>query len=55
MPSILKSRSDANRNKILYKWIRTLGLYSPENNLMVVKILDAARKSAKTGKAVIFK
>ena len=31
------------------------GLYSPENNLMVVKILDAARKSAKTGKAVVFK
>ena len=25
MPSILKSKSDANRNKILYKWIRALG------------------------------
>jgi len=30
-------------------------LYSPENNLMVVKILSAARESAKTGKTVKFK
>lgn len=30
-------------------------LYSLENNLMVVKILDAARESAKTGKVVKFK
>lgn len=31
------------------------GLYSLENNLQVVEILDAARKSAKTGKRVVFK
>ena len=31
------------------------GLYSLENNLMVVKILDAARESAKTGKTIILK
>ncbi len=30
------------------------GLYSLENNMLVVQILDAARKSAKTGKAVKF-
>ena len=30
------------------------GLYSLENNLMVVRILDAARVSAKTGKEVKF-
>lgn len=30
------------------------GLYSLENNLLVVKILDAARESAKTGKTVNF-
>ncbi len=30
-------------------------LYSLENNLMVVKILDAARESARTGNHVIFK
>lgn len=29
------------------------GLYSLENNVMVVKILDAARESAKTGKTVL--
>lgn len=29
------------------------GLYSLENNLMVVRILDAARESAKTGKTVL--
>lgn len=29
------------------------GLYSLENNLMVVRILDAARESAKTGKTVV--
>ena len=28
------------------------GLYSLENNVMVVRILDAARESAKTGKTV---
>ncbi len=32
----------------------SFGLYSLENNMMVVQILDAARKSAKTGKAVKF-
>jgi predicted dehydrogenase len=31
------------------------GLYAPENNVMVVKILSAARESAKTGKAVKIK
>jgi predicted dehydrogenase len=31
------------------------GLYSLENNLRVVRILDAARESAKTGKTVPFK
>jgi predicted dehydrogenase len=31
------------------------GLYSLENNLQVVRILDAARESAKTGKTVILK
>jgi predicted dehydrogenase len=30
-------------------------LYSLENNVMVVRILDAARESAKTGKTVVFK
>ena len=31
------------------------GLYSLENNVMVVRILDAARESAKTGKTVMLK
>lgn len=31
------------------------GLYSLENNLQVVQILDAARKSAKTGKTIFLK
>jgi predicted dehydrogenase len=31
------------------------GLYSLENNVTVVRILDAARESAKTGKTVFFK
>ncbi len=35
--------------------VPTNGLYSLENNMMVVKILDAARKSAKTGKTVMLK
>jgi scyllo-inositol 2-dehydrogenase (NADP+) len=30
-------------------------LSSPENNLVVVRILDAARQSAKTGKTVVWK
>ena len=31
------------------------GLYSLENNMMVVKILEAAKQSAKTGKTVLYK
>jgi predicted dehydrogenase len=31
------------------------GLYSLENNVMVVRILDAARESAKTGKTILLK
>jgi predicted dehydrogenase len=31
------------------------GLYSLENNMQVVRILEAARESAKTGKTVVFK
>jgi predicted dehydrogenase len=31
------------------------GLYSLENNMTVVRILDAARESAKSGKTVFFK
>jgi predicted dehydrogenase len=31
------------------------GLYSLENNLTVVRILDAARESAKSGKTIFFK
>jgi predicted dehydrogenase len=34
--------------------IPTHGLYSLENNIMVVRILDAARESARTGKTVNF-
>jgi predicted dehydrogenase len=30
-------------------------LYSLRNNMMVVRILDAARESARTGKTVVFK
>ena len=35
--------------------IQPYGLYSLENNMMVVKILEAAKLSAKTGKTVLFK
>jgi predicted dehydrogenase len=35
--------------------IQPYGLYSLENNIMVVKILEAAKQSAKTGKTVLFK
>ncbi|MBE7172086.1 MAG: Gfo/Idh/MocA family oxidoreductase [Williamsia sp.] len=43
---------DVIRNKIkVPEW----GLYSLENNLMVVRILEAARESAKTGKTVYLK
>jgi predicted dehydrogenase len=43
--------ADVIRGKIS---VAPYGLYSLENNLQVVAILDAARKSAKTGKSVIF-
>jgi predicted dehydrogenase len=43
---------DAIRGKIK---IPKKGLYSLENNLVVVKILDAARESAKEGKTVLLK
>jgi hypothetical protein len=33
--------------------MKNYDLYSLENNIMVVKILDAARESAKTGKTVL--
>jgi predicted dehydrogenase len=42
--------ADVLRGKIK---IPKKGLYSLENNVMVVKILDAARESAKTGKTVL--
>jgi hypothetical protein len=29
--------------------------YSLKNNIMVVRILDAARESARTGKTIVFK
>jgi predicted dehydrogenase len=35
--------------------VEPFGLYSLENNMMVVKILEAAKQSAKTGKTVYFK
>ena len=40
------------RNKVQ---IEPYGLYSLENNLLVVRILEAAKESAKTGKTVLFK
>ncbi len=43
--------ADVIRGKI---GVAPFGLYSLENNLQVVAILDAARKSAKTGKSVVF-
>ena len=42
--------ADVLRGKIQ---IPKKGLYSLENNIMVVRILDAARESAKTGKTVL--
>jgi predicted dehydrogenase len=42
--------ADVLRGKIQ---IPKKGLYSLENNVMVVRILDAARESAKTGKTVV--
>ncbi len=44
--------ADVVRGKIQ---VEKYGVYSLENNLTVVKILDAARESAKTGKTVILK
>jgi predicted dehydrogenase len=44
--------SDVIRGKIK---VPENGLYSLENNLKVVQILDAARESAKTGKTVLLK
>ncbi|MFT3750272.1 MAG: Gfo/Idh/MocA family oxidoreductase [Agriterribacter sp.] len=41
--------SDAIRKKIT---IEPFSLYSPENNIMVVKILEAAKESARSGKMV---
>ncbi|MEN9745326.1 MAG: hypothetical protein RL640_1164, partial [Bacteroidota bacterium] len=44
--------ADAIRNKIS---IPAFGAYSIENNLIVVRILEAARNSAKTGKTIYLK
>lgn len=44
--------SDVIRKKIT---VPAHGLYSLENNFIVVKILDAARESAKTGKTIVLK
>lgn len=44
--------ADVVRGKIK---VPDYGLYSLENNVMVVRILEAARESAKTGKTVYFK
>lgn len=44
--------ADVLRGKIK---VEKYGVYSLENNLTVVKILDAARESAKTGKTVVLK
>lgn len=44
--------ADVVRNKIQ---VPKNGLYSLENNIMVCKILEAARESAKTGKTVFLK
>ena len=43
---------DVIRNRIK---VPAMGLYSLENNVQVVRILDAARKSAITGKTVMLK
>ena len=44
--------ADVIREKVK---VPPFGPYSLENNLMVVRILDAARESARSGKAVTFK
>ncbi len=44
--------ADVLRNKIQ---VQKNGLYSLENNVMVMRILDAARESARTGKTIVFK
>ena len=43
--------ADVIRGKIQ---IQKFGPYSLENNILVVRILDAARESAKTGKTILF-
>ena len=44
--------ADVIREKIK---VPAYGTYSPENNVMVVKILEAARESAQTGKTILIK
>ena len=44
--------ADVIRNKIK---VPANGLYSLENNVKVVRILEAARQSAKTGKTIFLK
>ncbi len=44
--------ADVIRGKIT---VPRFGLYSLENNIMVVRILEAARESARTGKTVMFR
>ena len=44
--------ADVIRNKIQ---VPANGLYSLENNVMVVRILEAAGESAKTGKTIFLK
>jgi predicted dehydrogenase len=44
--------ADVIRGKIK---VEQNGVYSLENNITVVRILDAARESAKTGKTVMLK
>jgi predicted dehydrogenase len=44
--------ADAVKGRIT---VPEFGLYSLENNMIVVKILEAARESAKTGKTITLK
>jgi predicted dehydrogenase len=44
--------ADAIQKKIT---VPSFGLYSMENNSLVVEILEAAKESAKTGKTVMLK
>jgi predicted dehydrogenase len=41
--------ADVIHGKIL---VKPYDLYAPENNVLVVKILEAAKESANTGKAI---